>query len=113
VLTRVLIEGLSGQASNSSGQVTTSSLVTFMQNRVSEMSNESGNRQIVTAESFGGEIVLSENIDIASEASLIVEVPHWTAQIKIYDNQFRLMPEVGDLVQDSSKPDTYFWHLSG
>jgi hypothetical protein len=94
-LTQAVLEGLQGKAADAGGRITSETLGAYVRLRVQELAAELAVATEPEIETSGRSIVLADAAADRGEATLIVEVPHWTARVRIYDDLLRPVEHVG------------------
>lgn len=105
VLTQAVLDGLRGGAIDPFGRITSSSLSSYVRRRVPELTPKPGQEPEIILPDNSEEIVFNELPADEVKGTLIVELPHWTAEIEIR-NQFQMIPYVGP-VKQGSEPGLY------
>lgn len=98
-LTDAILKGLAGAAADTLAQqeVTSSSLVTYVQRHVHDPGGESQPEASLPAE----QIVLVEKAANTVAGRLVVEVPHWTAQLRVLDSLLQPVTGIGPIIQST------------
>jgi hypothetical protein len=109
LLTKAVLEGLRGEAIDAWGRVTALSLSNYLRWRVPKLAGGASIKQVP-------EILLptDEMLFVAStpkskqlaQGTLVVEVPHWAAAVRIYDNCFRSL-SVSEIEEDPKSSGLY------
>lgn len=89
LLTKALLDGLRGSAANSQGAITSTSLADYVRRRMRDLASgpkllKLPDILLPEQEIFFGEVSVSP-----LEGTLIVQVPHWSAEVKIVNNLFQ------------------------
>jgi PAS domain-containing protein len=112
-LTAALLDGLNGKAAGHDGRITASSLGRFVRTRVAELEAESLIEHPAGLRlEQSGEIVFGEVPQDDLLGTLIVELPHWTAEINVYDSQYRRIPDLGPVTEDPPGSGSYQAEIS-
>ena len=106
LLTRALMEGLRGAASDKIGRITGKTLVQYLQKRIPELDSGTSHVQTSLFElSSPDDYILSDIPADRAVGTLKVEVPHWTAEVKLYDSTFRPIVTSEQVKKDPENPD--------
>ncbi|HZG51236.1 MAG TPA: caspase family protein, partial [Pyrinomonadaceae bacterium] len=81
VLTQAVLDGLSGGAVEPFGRITSSSLSSYVRHRVPELTPKLGQEPEIILPDNWEEIVFDELPADEVKGTLVIELPHWTAEI--------------------------------
>jgi hypothetical protein len=109
LLTTAVLEGLGGEAIDSNQRITALSLSNYVRWRVPKLAGGASLKQLPEILLPMEQMVFAEKSATSKQLSsgtLIVEVPHWAAVIRIYDNVFRSI-SAGEIKAAPESPGLY------
>lgn len=110
LLTMAVLEGLRGAAVNPAGRITSLTLAEYVKHRMVELAAQMNlPPKPPVYEQLGKEIVFQEEAaepgsrSLSLKSLLVVEVPHWTTEVQIYDSLMRPVADVGPVKEEGDK----------
>jgi len=107
LLTRALLDGLRGSAVDPQGLITSTSLGDYVRRRVRDLASCSKLLQLPNILLPGEEIVFREVEVSPLVGTLIVQVPHWSAEVRVLNNLFQSVVSSIKVKESSESPGTY------
>lgn len=108
-LTPILLDGLRDQkAAGSDGSITSTSCGRYAIERIKDLAAEERIQNLTQVTiSQSGEIVLDDTADERLAGTLIVELPHWTAELSVFDSRDRKIPDTGSVTEHPPGSGSY------
>lgn len=103
-LTDAVIEGLTGKASDPLGRITAVSLSQYVQSHPGTLSTAQGLPEVLLPTQ---EIILTTATTQREKGTLVIELPHQFASLRIYDNLLRYVGRIGPAVEDQTQPGRF------
>ncbi|MCI0615925.1 hypothetical protein L0244_23310 [bacterium] len=103
-LTGAVLEGLKGKASDPFGRVTAVSLSQYVQSHPGTLSTAQGLPEALLPTQ---ETILATVSIQRERGTLVIELPHQFASLRIYDNLLRYVGRIGPAVEDQTQPGRF------
>jgi hypothetical protein len=103
-LTGAVLEGLNGKASDPLGRVTAISLSQYVQSHPGTLSTAQGLPEALLPTQ---ETILTTAATQREKGTLVIELPHQFASLRIYDNLLRYVGRIGPAVEDQTQPGRF------
>lgn len=107
LVTRAVLEGLRGSGANQHGAITSTSLADYVRRRVRDLASSSKLLKLPDILLPQQEIVFGEVSVSPLVGTLTVEVPHWSAEIRIFNNLFQSVVSFIDIKESQLSTGTY------
>lgn len=107
LLTRALLDGLRGSGANQNGTITSTSLADYVRRRMRDLASgpkllKLPDILLPEQEMIFGEVTVSPLV-----GTLIVQVPHWSAEVKILNNLFESVVSSIEIKESPASPGSY------
>jgi Caspase domain len=102
-LTQAVLECLGGRAVDPQGRITSRTLENFVRRGAEPPAPV----QVWQTMRGTDQIILVGPEEARAADRLVVEVPHWTTELRVYDSRFRLVPAIGEVAEIAT--GTYAW----
>lgn len=103
-LTAAVLEGLKGKASDPLGRVTAVSLSQYVQSHPGTLSTAQGLPEALLPTQ---ETILTTVSSQREKGTLVIELPHQFASLRIYDNLLRYVGRIGPAREDQTQPGRF------
>jgi len=103
-LTAAVLEGLNGKASDPLGRVTAVSLSQYVQSHPGTLSTAQGLPEALLPTQ---ETILTTAATQREKGTLVIELPHQFASLRIYDNLLRYVGRIGPAIEDQTQPGRF------
>ena len=107
LVTRAVLDGLRGSGANQHGTITSTSLADYVRRRVRDLASGSKLMKLPDILLPQQEIVFGEVSLSPLVGTLTVEVPHWSAEIKIFNNLFESVVSSIEIKESPVSVGTY------